>query len=293
MKQKWTYHLRNVALIILGSLIFSIGLNYFAIPSKLAEGGFTGITLLLYYLFGWSPGIVLWILNIPLLFIGYKVFGKQTFIYTIIGINAVSIMLEITKKWNFVPPKDILLCSLYTGVLAGIGLGLIFRVGGTTGGVDIIARLANKYWGWSIGRTMFTFDFAVIIASVFLIGLNMAMYTLVAVFVGARVVDFVVEGLSTAKAATIISNDPQTLAKAITKQMNRGVTLLKGRGGYTGREKEVVYVVVPPNQMSKLKHIVNQTDPYAFIVVHDTREVMGEGFTYVKPDSNQTSGKSI
>lgn len=291
MKQKWMFHLKNVALIFLGAIIFSMGINYFAIPSKLAEGGFTGIALLLHYLFDWSPGIVIWILNIPLLFVGYKVFGKQTFIYTVFGINAVSLMLEITNKWTFTPPDDKLLCALYTGVLVGIGLGLIFRVGGTTGGVDIIARLVNKYWGWSIGRTMFLFDFAVILGSIFLIGLNMAMYTLVAVFVGARVVDFVVEGLSAGKAVTIISNHPHILAQNITQKMARGVTILKGRGGYTGSEKEVVYVVVPPGQLAKLKFIVHQIDPYAFVVVHDTREIMGEGFTFEKPELEQPSNK--
>lgn len=286
MNQKWLFHLKNIVLIVLGSTIFSAGINFFAIPSKLAEGGFTGIALLLHYLFNWSPGIVIWILNIPLLFIGYKVFGKRTFIYTVIGINAVSLMLEVTNRWSFTPPDDKLLCALYTGVLVGIGLGLIFRVGGTTGGVDIIARLVHKYWGWSIGRTMFLFDFAVILGSVFLIGLNLAMYTLVAVFVGARVVDFVVEGVSRGKAVTIISSNPRLIAKEITQKMGRGVTILNGRGGYTGNEKEVVYVVVPPGELTKLKFIVDKIDPYAFVVVHDTREIMGEGFTFEKTSSN-------
>jgi uncharacterized membrane-anchored protein YitT (DUF2179 family) len=276
-------HTRNIAIIVIGAFIFSVGINYFAIPARLAEGGFTGIGLLLHYWLGWSPGLVILFLNIPLLLIGFREFGKQTFIYTIVGIGAVSFMLELTKglnhAWNG-PVKDILLCSLYTGVLVGIGLGLVFRVGGTTGGVDIIARLVNKHLGWSMGRTMFLFDFAVIGTSVFLIGINMAMYTLVAVFISARVVDFVVEGLNASKAATIISNYPHELARQITQKMHRGVTILKGRGGFTGKEKEVLYVVVALNEMPKLKQIVLKTDPYAFVVVHDTRDVLGEGFSF-------------
>jgi uncharacterized membrane-anchored protein YitT (DUF2179 family) len=290
MKQgKWVFHGKNIAIIFLGALIFAVGINYFAIPSHLAEGGLTGIGLLLHYWLGWDVGTVIWLLNIPLLIIGWREFGRQTFVYTIVGINAVTLMLKLTDglryEWDG-PVKDILLCALYTGVLVGIGLGLIFRVGGTTGGVDIIARLGNKLFGWSIGRTMFLFDFAVIGSSVFLIGLNMAMYTLVAVFIGSRVVDFVVEGLNASKAATIITNTPHELARTITRKMDRGVTILKGRGGYTGQEKEVLYVVVAPNELPKLKQIINKLDPYAFVVVHDTRDVMGEGFTYDKTNGN-------
>ncbi|SEN28733.1 YitT family protein [Lihuaxuella thermophila] len=285
MKHSISFHAKNIILILIGAFIFALGLNYFAIPNHLAEGGFTGITLLLYYLFGWSPGIVLLVLNIPLFFIGYKVFGKRTLIYTIIGTSAVSFMLELTKGWGK-PLDDLLLVALYTGVMVGIGLGLIFRVGGTTGGVDIIARLMNKYFGWSIGRTMFLFDFGVILSSVFIIKLNMAMYTLVAVFVGARVVDFVVEGLNASKAATIISNKADEVARTITRKMDRGVTILKGKGGYTGQEKEILYAVVAPNELPKLKQIVNDLDPYAFVVVHDARDVLGEGFSYEKADEN-------
>lgn len=284
-KNKILLHISKIVILLTGSLIFAMGINYFAIPSNLAEGGFTGISLLLFYLFGFSPGLVILLLNIPLLFVGYKVFGKQSFIYTILGIASSSFFLEITKNivtWFGPPPEDTLLCTLYTGVLVGIGLGLIFRTGGTTGGVDIIARLINKFYGWSIGRTMLMFDFGVILSSVFIIGLDMAMYTLVSVFISARVIDFVIEGLNASKAVTIVSNRPQELAGTIVKKMNRGVTILTGRGGYTGKTREVLYVVVGRNELPKLKQIVHQIDPLAFVVVNDARDVLGEGFSYEK-----------
>ena len=284
-KNKILLHISKIVILLTGSLIFAMGINYFAIPSNLAEGGFTGISLLLFYLFGFSPGLVILLLNIPLLFVGYKVFGKQTFIYTILGIASSSFFLEITNNivtWFGPPPEDTLLCTLYTGVLVGIGLGLIFRTGGTTGGVDIIARLVNKFYGWSIGRTMLMFDFGVILSSVFIIGLDMAMYTLVSVFISARVIDFVIEGLNASKAVTIVSNRPQELAGTIVKKMNRGVTILTGRGGYTGKTREVLYVVVGRNELPKLKQIVHQIDPLAFVVVGDARDVLGEGFSYEK-----------
>ncbi|WP_044640193.1 YitT family protein [Risungbinella massiliensis] len=280
MKKFWKIHTKNVLIILLGACIFSIGINCFAITNHLAEGGFTGIALILYYLFDLSTGVVIFVLNIPLLFIGYKIFGKRTFYYTLIGIFAVSFFLEVTKNVGGFKTNDLLFVALYTGVFAGTGLGMIFRVGGTTGGSDIIARLANKYLGWSIGRTFLIFDFAVIAASAYYFGLKVAMYTLVAVFVGSKIIDFVVEGLSESKAAMIISEAPLVVAEEITKRMGRGVTILNGRGGFTGAEKQVVYAVFAPNELPKLKHIVLKADPYAFVVVHDVREVHGEGFSF-------------
>lgn len=282
MKQIYL-HTRNILTILVGAFIAAIGINYFAIPNQLAEGGLTGIALLLNYSFGLPPGWIILVLNIPLFIIGYKVFGKQTLFYTLIGTTALSFFIEWTSNVG-APREDVLLAALYTGVLVGIGLGLIFRVGGTTGGVDIIARLMHKYFGWSMGKTMFVFDFFVILVSTKIIGLDKAMYTLVVVFVGARVIDFVVEGLNASKAATIISNAAVLLADEITKKMGRGVTFLQGKGAYTGAEKNVVYIVLAPNEIPKLKQIVHDADPYAFMVIHDVRDVYGEGFSYEDPN---------
>jgi uncharacterized membrane-anchored protein YitT (DUF2179 family) len=277
--QKFLIHFRNILTIFVGGFIYSLGINSFALANKLAEGGFTGIALILYYFFQWSPGLVVFLLNIPLLIIGYKVFGKKTFWYTVIGISSVSVCLELTKTWQK-PTDDLLLAALFTGVLVGLGAGMMFRVGGTSGGVDIIARLMDRYFGWNLGRTFLLFDFGVILISIYLIGLDKAMYTLVAVFVGSRVIDYVVEGGKTAKAAFIISHSPGPLADQITEKMDRGVTKLKGTGGYTGHEKEVLYVVVSLREMPKLKSIVHSIDSQAFVVVNDAREVHGEGFSF-------------
>lgn len=273
-------HLKNLITISAGAFIFSLGINYFAIPNQLSEGGFTGISLLLFYLFEFPPAAVILILNIPLFFVGYKVFGKRTMAYTVFGTIAVSATLTLTENWGEPIPGDPLLAALYTGVMVGAGLGMIFRVGGTTGGVDIIARLGHKYLDWSIGRTMFLFDLMVIAVSAFYIGREKAMYTVVAVFVGARVIDFIVEGLDTKKAVTIISNSVGAISEKVNDEMDRGTTLLKGRGGYTGTDKEVLYIVVSRNELPRLKQLVNTVDPYAFVVVHDVRDVFGEGFTF-------------
>jgi uncharacterized membrane-anchored protein YitT (DUF2179 family) len=272
-------HVKNLLFIFFGGFLYSIGINTFALANTLAEGGFTGIALILYYFFEWSPGVVIFLLNIPLLIIGYKIFGRRTFWYTVYGILSVSICLELTKTWQK-HTDDVLLAALFTGILVGIGAGIILRAGGTSGGVDIIARLMDKYFGWNLGRTFLIVDASIIIISIYLIGLDRAMYTFVAVFIGSRAIDLVVEGGKTAKAVFIISHSPQALADLITEKMTRGVTKLHGTGGYTGHAKEVLYIVVSLREMPKLKALVHSIDPHAFVVVNDAREVHGEGFSF-------------
>lgn len=167
----WELKIKNILLIILGSAIFSFGIVHFNMQNHLAEGGFTGITLLLFFMFKWNPSYTNLILNIPVFFIGWKLLGKRMFFYTMIGTISVSIFLEVFQRYQFHIPlnDDLALAALYAGVFIGIGLGIIFRAGGTTGGVDIIARLGQKYFGWSIGRTMFLFDACVIFLSLLLI----------------------------------------------------------------------------------------------------------------------------
>ncbi|WP_199860642.1 YitT family protein [Oceanobacillus damuensis] len=274
--------LRNIFFILLGSAIFSFGIVHFNMQNNLGEGGFTGITLLLYFLWNWDPAITNIILNIPVFFVGWKFLGRSTFLYTIIGTIAVSIFLRIFQSYQFFIPleNDMTLVALFAGVFIGVGLGIIFRFGGTTGGVDIIARLVNKYVGWSMGRTMFLFDFIVIATSVFVIlDLVEGMYTLVAVYVGARVIDFLQEGAYSAKGATIISCKSNEISERILSSMDRGVTILDGRGSYSGEKRDVLYCVVARNEIVKLKSIINTIDPHAFVAVTTAHDVMGEGFT--------------
>lgn len=272
--------MKNTIMIIIGAAIFAFGLNYFNIANQLVEGGFTGITLLLSYLFGYNPAITNLVLNIPIILVGWKVLGRNSFIYTIIGTLSVSLFLWVFQSYQLNLGDDLLLAALYAGVSAGVGLGIVFRFGGTTGGVDIIARFFFKYFGWSMGRTMFAFDVLVIAISLIYLDHKLAMYTIIAVFVGARVIDFMQEGAYAAKAAIIVSDSAQAIAGKVLKEMDRGATLLKGSGGYTGSHKEVLYCVVSRNELMRLKNLVKQIDPYAFIAVSDVHDVLGEGFTH-------------
>ncbi|WP_408005295.1 YitT family protein [Pseudalkalibacillus berkeleyi] len=275
--------LKNIFFILLGSAIFSFGIIHFNIENNLAEGGFTGITLILYNLFKIDPAISNLVLNIPLFLIGWKLLGRNSFIYTIIGTVAVSLFLWIFQHYvRFSIPlhEDLTLAALFAGVFIGIGLGIIFRYGGTTGGVDIIARLVNKYVGWSFGKTMFLFDaFVILSATVTYLNYKEAMYTLVAVFVGARVIDFIQEGAYAAKAAMIISENNAEIANRIIKELDRGATILNGRGTFTGSQKEVLYCVIARNEIFRLRNLIQQIDPHAFVAVNDVHDVLGEGFT--------------
>jgi uncharacterized membrane-anchored protein YitT (DUF2179 family) len=273
--------IRNILFILIGSAIFSFGIVNINIENNLAEGGFTGITLLLYFLFKLDPSYTNLALNIPLFFLGWKLLGRTTFIYTIIGTISVSLFLWLFQRYpvHITLNNDMTLAALFAGVFIGVGLGIIFRFGGTTGGVDIIARLAHKYAGWSMGKTMFLFDAVVITVSLTYLTYREAMYTLVAVFVGARVIDFMQEGAYAAKGTTIISDKNDEIALKILSEMDRGATFLKGQGTFTKQERNVLYCVVAKNEIVKLKNIITSVDPHAFVAVSDVHDVIGEGFT--------------
>lgn len=273
---------KNIFFILVGAAIFSFGLVHFNIQNNLAEGGFTGITLMLYFVYGWSPSITNLLLNIPLFFLGWRLLGRSVFLYTIIGTVGVSLFLWVFQKYQIEMPlyEDLFLAALFAGTFIGIGLGIIFRYGGTTGGVDIIARLAHKYLGWTMGRTMFMFDFCVITLSLITyLDYREAMYTLVVVFVGARLIDFMQEGAYAARGAMIISEKNDEISAKIMKEMDRGVTSLKAVGSYTKTERNVLYCVVAKNEIVKLKSVINAVDPHAFVSVTVVHDVLGEGFT--------------
>lgn len=273
---------KNLFFIILGAAIFSFGLVHFNIQNELAEGGFTGITLILLFAFKWDPALMNLLLNIPMFIIGWKLLGRTSFYYTVVGTVAVSVFIKVFMIYQIdVQLKDdMVLVALFAGLFIGIGLGITFRYGGTTGGSDIIARLGYKYLGWSMGKTMFIFDAIVILAS-WIIYLNSRsmMYTLVAVFVGARVIDFVQDGAYAARGAFIISQKQDEIATMITNEMDRGVTVFRGYGHFTKTDQEILYCVVGRNEVVRLKNIITSIDEHAFVSLTEVKDVMGEGFT--------------
>ncbi|MGQ3481291.1 YitT family protein [Paenibacillus sp. TY11] len=267
----------DIAFIILGAFFFALAVNLFVIPNEFGEGGVTGVTIILYYLFQWSPSIVNLVINGLLLIVGYKFLDKRTTLYTVIAVAFNSLFLHLTANWR-IDSHEPTINAVFAGVLVGIGIGLIVRVGGTTAGTVILARIANKYLDWNISYALLFFDLIVAFSSYFIIGPEKLMLTIVILYVGTKVMDFMIEGLNPKKAVMIISEHQNKIAEMVITQMDRGVTVLSGHGYYTKNPKEVLYIVISKQEVSALKKIVKAIDTAAFITIHDVRDVFGEGF---------------
>ncbi|RCX18634.1 uncharacterized membrane-anchored protein YitT (DUF2179 family) [Fontibacillus phaseoli] len=267
----------DIAFIILGAFLFALAVNLFIIPNEFGEGGVTGVTIILYYVFQWSPSIVNIVLNGLLLIVGYRFLDRQTTIYTVIAVAFNSLFLHVTESWR-IDSQEPMVNAIFAGVMVGVGIGLIVRVGGTTAGTVILARIANKYLDWKISYALLFFDLIVAFSSYFIIGAEKLMLTIIILYVGTKVMDFMIEGLNPRKAVTIISEKQDSIAEMVITRMDRGVTVLSGHGYYTKNPKEVLYIVISKQEVSTLKKIVRSIDTTAFLTIHDVRDVFGEGF---------------
>lgn len=276
---------RTWSLLSAGAALYAFGLHYFILPNLLMEGGVTGIAVLLNY----AASVPVWlstlVINIPLFLIGWRKLGKESMVLSIAGTFLLSaflwiIEISIQQAWivPFKTEQDFILVVLYAGLTLGTGLGLVFRAGGTTGGVDIVARILNRRLGWSMGQIIFSFDVLILGTSLIFIPKEKVLYTIVVVFIASKLIDFIQEGAYAAKSFTIVCEEPRTLAGTISQQMDRGVTLLPAIGGYSNRSKLVIYCVVNRHEIRKLKSLVRQHDKRAFIVISDVHDVLGEGF---------------
>lgn len=267
----------DIVTIVLGALLFAMAVNLFVIPNEFGEGGVTGLTMITYYLYQWSPGIVSLILNGILLIAGYKYLDKTTTIYTIIAVLFNSLFLIITKNWS-VASDDLMINAIFGGIFSGVGIGLIIRVGGTTAGSTIIARILHKYLDWNVSYALLVVDLIVVFASYFIIGVQSLMFTIVMLYIATKVMDFIIEGLNPKKAVTIVSKEQDKIAEQVNGVMDRGVTVIYGRGYYSKTPKELLYIVISKQEVTTLKKIVRSIDKEAFITIHDVRDVFGEGF---------------
>lgn len=278
-------YFKDIAMILAGTCLYAFGLVSFNIANDLAEGGVTGITLILRALFQINPAYSTLLINIPLILVGGKILGKRSFYYTIIGTVSLSIFLWL---WQRFPVQvnldhDLLIASLLAGLAAGLGSGLVYRVGGTTGGTDIIARILEKNAGISMGRSLLVFDVLVLLLSLSYIDVKRMMYTLIVSFVFSKVVDSVLDGAYAAKGVLIISDYSEAIGEQIMVTLQRGVTYLNGQGAYSLQDKKVLYTVVSPSEIIVIKRIVHDLDSKAFLSVINVHEAYGEGFTYGRP----------
>lgn len=264
-------------LIVLGCLLAALSFNFFLIPNKIAPGGLSGIATVLYHIFKFPVGVTTLVLNIPLFIAGIRQLGGHFGIRTLLGTILISVFIDLIK----VPAltNDSLLASIYGGFLVGVGLGIVFRMNASTGGTDLFAKIIHKYFpSISIAWVLFAVDFLVVLAASLLLGPSSGLYAIVSLALSARAIDLVQEGLNTAKAFFIISDHAEAISERIIREMERGATMLEGRGAYTGVNKNVILCVVRRTQITQLKGMINEIDPAAFVLVADVREVMGEGF---------------
>lgn len=263
--------------IIVGSFLFALAVNLFVIPNDFGEGGVTGVTIILYYLYEWSPGLVSLIINGALLIVGYRFLSRNTTIYTIVAVIFNSLFLHLTRNWT-IQSDEVFINAIFGGVFVGVGIGLIIRAGGTSAGTTILASITKKYLGWNISYGLLFFDLIVVFSSYFIIGVEKLMLTIVMLYVGTKVMEFIIEGFSTKKAITIISEHSDEIAKQVNIKMNRGVTVYAGHGYYSKEKKDILYIIIGSREVVRLKRIVQNIDERAFVAIHDVRDVFGEGF---------------
>ena len=274
-------NLKDYLLIALGCLVQAVGMVVFMVPANLISGGISGLAQVINYKTGWPIGIMTLLGNIPVLIIGWKYLGRLHFaVRTLTAVFFFSVFTDII--YYFFPDPtltgDLFLNTVFGAVIMGIGFGLVYLGSGTSGGSDIIGRILNQHLGISLSTSYLIFDTLPIILGAIFFGWELALYALIAVYISGKAAEVVSEGNSSFRQVYIISDASQEIARQIMDQMDHGVTLMHGAGGYSGREKEIVYCVIYRGEVNTMKKLVAEADPKAFMIVGQVNEVLGEGF---------------
>lgn len=269
--------LKRALLITIGAILMGVGLEIFLVPNQVIDGGIVGISIMLSHLTGVKLGLIIFLLNIPFFFIGYKQIGKTFAISTLYGIFILSITTALLHP---VPAftQDILLASVFGGIVLGIGVGIVIRYGGSLDGSEVLAILANKRLPFSVGEIIMFINLFILGSAGFVFTWDRAMYSLIAYFVAFKTIDITITGLEESKSVWVISDNYRQIGDAINSRLGRGVTYLSGEGAYSGDDKKVIFCVINRLEEAKLKEIVEGLDPSAFLAVGDIAEVRGGRF---------------
>ena len=267
----------SYAAMLVGAFFIAASFNLFLLPNRIASGGVSGISIILNTLAGIPPAYSQLALNIPLFIAGVLVLGRPFGLKTVVGSIVLPLFVLLTSHWA-PPTHDPLLSAIYGGLGVGIGLGLVFRGRGSTGGLDVAAQILHRVLGIRLGLAIAALDGLVILSAGLFISLENALYALIGLFTTSKTIDIIQSGLQTSKAAYIISRDPKRVSAAILHELDRGLTLLQGTGGYTGDERPVLLTVVGQSEVVRLKLLVRDADPDAFVIITNAAEVLGEGF---------------
>jgi len=275
------YPIVRILMTLTGAFIASIAINVLYIPHNILSGGITGIAILLNLKLGFNTSLVILVLNIPIFILGYRMIHKTFILHSLIGMLALTYFITLTKDFTFYS-ENMLTTILLGGVLSGIGYGLIFRSGASTGGNDIISKILNRKYSYSISTFNFAFNLLIIALSVTTFGIDKSIETLTAMYVTSLVTKYILEGTNYKRTVFIITEKKDAVAEQINIELVRGCTILEGTGSYTSNKRHLLYAVISINQVARLKEIVSRVDSKAFINVIETQAVFGNGFLDIK-----------
>ncbi|MED1202385.1 YitT family protein [Heyndrickxia acidicola] len=269
--------LKRAVAIFIGAVIMAVGLEIFLIPNSVIDGGITGVSIMLAHLTGLPLGVFIFILNLPFFFLGRKQIGKTFAISTLFGIAVLSFF---TALFTPIPPftDDILLATIFGGIVVGVGVGIVIRFGGALDGTEILAILLNKKFPFSVGEIIMVINVFILGIAGFVFSWDRSMYSILAYIIATKTIDVVVQGLDESKSAWIISDKAKDIGETILARLGRGVTYLNGEGAFTEDNKKVIFCIINRLEEAKLKTIIEEIDPSAFLAVGDISEVRGGNF---------------
>ncbi|MBW2557822.1 MAG: YitT family protein [Deltaproteobacteria bacterium] len=268
--------LMNLGLLTAGSFILAFGVNAILVPHQLLSGGALGISLIFHYLFpGLGVGFLYLLANIPFALLGWFSVSRRFMYYTAFGIAIFSFAASVIPPTALFNIDNHILAAILAGIICGIGVGILLRSAGSGGGLDILAVYLNKKWEIRLGWTYALFNSVILVGGAIIFSLEMALYTLIYIFTMGKVINAVITGFNQRKQILIVSDQPDLLAQEILKHLNRGVTFLEGEGAYTHKSKRIIFSIVSLTELARMKDLIFEIDPHAFVVINDTLEVLG------------------
>lgn len=274
--------------IIIGAALVGLAYNIFYLPARLAAGGVSGISTILYELFQFHPAYVQWIINAPLLIVGIVFLGKEFSAKTLVGTLFVPLVIWLTSGMSLSVDNP-LLSAIYGGAMLGVGLGIVYRGNGSTGGTTLIAQVLKKYTGLSSGFSQLIVDGFVVATSAFVFDFELALYALMSIYVTSKVIDFVQLQTSPTKLILIITDNEEKIQSIIQNEINRGLTKVKSLGGYSNEEKTIILCVVEQSEAVYFKKLLQEVEPNSFVIFVNASEILGRGFSRAQFDHKDTS----
>lgn len=267
----------HLVMILVGSIIAGFSLEICLLPNRIIDGGVVGISMMLHHVTGIGLSIFLVVINIPFVYLGYKLIGKSFAVYTLFGILSLSFWTELFSNYDtfFYDP---LLAAVFGGIILGVGIGIVMRGGGCLDGTEILAIIFSQRLPLSVGEIIMIFNVFIFGAAGVILGWEQALYSMLTYFVVTKAIDVVLTGLNESKACFIITNEKEAITDALLQRLGRGITVMEAEGGYSKNQKTVLYVIITKLEISKLKSIVEDIDPAAFVTISDVYEVMGGNF---------------